>query len=313
MAATGIVLTGATPAHAAETMPLRVDDAHVDGRSLVDRDGEVPLPTRGDVPITITLTNQSGSTIRIRALRISVALLGISFANFQATVDEEVGPGQTLQIARPGDFFDLDKAAIGKVNSRLDVLDEGRQVVARHSFDATVPGRLTSSEGILLFELSAVAAIGLVEILVRIARRTLTANRFLRGVLFAFTAAAAGVSVVIALAAAEVALLETPRWLPAVSLVTAIAFALGYLLPAAWERDLGDRAEQRVIDLVATEAVERASGEHARRTTGGTAVVGTVAGSRTSQQSGEFAPQHDSGGFVPHHDSGPVEPVEPVE
>jgi hypothetical protein len=113
-------------------------------------------------------------------------------------------------------------------------------------------------------------------------------------------------------------------YVPAIFLATAIGFGLGFVSPGPLERRARDVSEDRVVDIVAAEAVARASGEYARRTTGGTALphesgdytqevaesghdsgrfTPQDSGSFTKQDSGSFAPQHESGEFAPQSDA----------
>jgi hypothetical protein len=101
-----------------------------------------------------------------------------------------------------------------------------------------------------------------------LARRRLPGNRFMRGVFFALTATAIVITIVVGAAMSRDALFGPSTWEPAVLIAAIIGFVLGYISPGHIDRAARDDDEDTDIDLVAAEAVARASGEF-QRTTGG--------------------------------------------
>jgi hypothetical protein len=187
---------------------------------------------------------------------------------------------------------------------------------------------------LLLLEAFAFAFVGVIEIVFGLARRRLPRNRFVRAVFFTLTAASVVVTVTVAAAMARVALFGSASWIPALLIASAIGFVLGYLSPGRLERGARDTTDDSVIDLVAAEAVARASGGVRRVQTGEvethksgdhTGVLAKLTGRNkqhdsgghtpAQQTSGEYTPvQHDSGGHVPaQHDSGGHAPPESHE
>jgi hypothetical protein len=262
--------------------------------------------------VSITVENDGTETIQVRYLRITGAMLGIRFVRFQATTKLRIPAGTTRSIRQPADFFDLDHAASGYIDSAIQVVDEQRVTVASHAFAADVQGRFLSSEGTFLLEVIVFGLIGLLQIIVGVIRRSLSSNRFVRGVLYALTVASAGVGIVVGVAMLRVALVLPTTWVPVVLLATAAGFAVGYLSPGPLDRRVHEQSEERVIDLVASEAVARASGQNERRTTGES--ISHASGDHTvditSTESEARVAPHESGGFAPHHDSGSAEPIE---
>jgi hypothetical protein len=241
-------------------------------------------------------------------------VLGIRFVNYQGSANTDIPPGETRTVSVPGDFFDVDRAASGYVNAEMQAANETRGTIASQKFVADVKGKFLSSEGILLLEVLALAVISLVDIGVSVARRRLPRNRLIAGFLFAFAAASTVVTIVIAAAMARVALFETSSWVPALFIATAGAFVLGYLSPGRMTKTAPDAADDAVIDIVAADAVARATGDYERRTTGGN--VAHTSGDHTGvaaaveHDSGSFAAAHDSGSFTPAaHDSGSFAPA----
>jgi len=166
------------------------------------------------------------------------------------------------------------------------------------------------------------AVISFVDIAIGVSRRRLPKNRFICGILFAFAAVMTVLAIVIVAAMARIALFETTAWVPALLVATAGSFILGYISPSRMVRTAPEKAEDKVIDLVAAGAVARATGDHERRTTGEVAAhqsgdhTAGIAGLdlTASHHSGEFtaAPAHESGEFTaaPAHESGSHEPVD---
>jgi hypothetical protein len=261
--------------------------------------------------------------VYVRYLRVTGAVIGVHFVNYQASVNTDITPGATETVVTPADFFDVDGVASGYVNAKMEAVDQQRATIATQSFVADVTGKLASSEGLLLIELIAFAVISLVDIGFSVSRRKLPRNRFVTGILFAAAAATTVLALVIGAAMARVALFEATAWLPALFLATAGAFFLGYISPGRLTRTATEEADDKVIDLVAAGAVARATGEQQRRTTGGSVPHSSGdfshASGDFSHASGEFS-SHDSGQFsstqqqsgefsITPQDSGAQDPV----
>ena len=306
----GIIVAGfRSPADAAANTTIKVTAASIDGHSLFadTRANPVPLEPRPDVPFSVTVENEGGEPVEIRYVRITGAMLGIRFVRYQASVQQTVRPGGTVTISQPADFFDIDGRANGYINSALQVVDGDRNTLASKGFSADVQGKFLSSEGIMLVLILVFFAIGLIQIILGVSQRRLARNRFYRGILFATTFISAALAVVIGIAMLRIGLLRPTTWVPSVLLTAAAGFVLGYLSPGPLDRKAEDTSDDKVIDLVAAEAVARASGQHDRRTTGGS-VPAHDSGAHAAHESGEFSAQQQSGGFAPQHDSGSVEP-----
>jgi hypothetical protein len=316
LALVGTELPGPTAsAQEAAASQLKIVGGTIGGQSVMGNttDNPVPINPEHRVPLTMTVRNDGDAAVVVRYLRVSGKLLGIRFADFQGSTTTTVAPGETRTIVAEGDFYDVDKVADGYVNATLQAVDEQRVTLASQSFEANVHGNVASTEGLMFLEVLLFALISIADIGVGIYRRRLPRNRFVRAVLFALAAASTVMAVVIAAAIFGVALFDTTAWLPALVVATAGGFALGYLTPGTLERTAPEAAEDKVINLVAAEAVARASGQYARRTTGEIAshASGDHTGSLEPHDSGRFTPDgHDSGSFSPSegHDSGAFEP-----
>jgi hypothetical protein len=308
--ACGAAVAGAVSAGAAsDNASVKLVDAHIGTRSITEGTKEHPVVINPKVPtvLSMTLANQGTTPVHVRYLRLSGSILGIDFVRYQASAQADIDPGATKTVSANSDFFDVDGVATGYVNAKMEAVDAQRSTIASQSFVADVQGKFLSSEGIFFLQILAFALISLVDVAYGISRRRLPRNRFIAAVLFAFAAASTVITIVVGAAMARVALFEPQAWVPALFVATAGAFVLGYLSPSRLSRTATEDADEKVIDLVAAGAVARASGEQARRTTGGTPAH--ESGDHTldigSHKSGEFSVRHESGQYdVEQHDSG---------
>jgi hypothetical protein len=321
MAACVLSATALTsPAHGAPNTIVQITAASIDGHSLFGdtRENPVPIEPRPEVPFSVTVENQGDTPVEVRYVRITGAMMGIRFVRFQASVKRTIEARDSITISEPADFFDVDSGANGYINSALQIVDGNRDTLASKSFVADVDGKFASSEGLLLMEVLLFFVIGVIQIILGVYRRRLPKNRFARGILFAITFGSAAVAIVIGIAMLRIGLLRPTTWVPAVLLSTAAGFVLGYLSPGPLDRHAKDTADEEVIDLVAAEAVARASGAQDRRTTGGSVAPHESGGHVPAHESGQFSAHesgkfeaHESGQFTPQqHDSGPVEPLQ---
>jgi hypothetical protein len=242
---------------------LVVVDAHIGNRSLTEgtRQNPIVISPQNKQTLSMTVRNQSNTTANIRFLRLTGALIGIHFVNYQASVNQDIAPGATQTISVPGDFFDVDSAATGYVNADMQLVNQDRSLLASQRFVADVDGKLASSVGFLLLQVTLFAVISLADVFYGLSRRRLPRNRFMRGVLFALATSSTVMAVVIAAAVFRVALFGAAVWLPAVLIAAAVGFILGYTSPGRVVRTSREDADDRVIDLVAADAVARASGQ----------------------------------------------------
>jgi hypothetical protein len=301
---------------------VQITAASIGGRSLFGdtRGSPVPMKTKHQVPFSVTVRNNGAAPVVIRFLSINGSIISVRLVRFSSTVGQTVPPFSAITINQLGDFASLDGAATGYFDASIAVADAQGNTIASHGFGADSQGGFWSTEGIALLLVVAFAVVGIVRITIGVSRRSLSRNRFVRGLTFAITAAAGAIAIVVALAMFRIDLLPAAAYVPAIFLATAIGFGLGFVSPGPLERRARDVSEDRVVDIVAAEAVARASGEYSRRTTGGTvlphesgdytqevAKAGHDSGSFTKQDSGSFTKQ-DSGSFTPQHESGEFAP-----
>ena len=316
---------GAGAAAGAATAPsrLKVTAASIGDRSLLSATRANPIVINPKVrqQLSMTVRNDGTSVVSVRYLRLTGSLLGVHFVRYQASSNIDVAAGTTRTISVLGDFFDVDGVATGYMSATMQVVDQQRVVLASQPFVADVQGKVVSSVGLLLLEAFAFSAVGIVQIVFGLARRRLPRNRFVRAVFFAVTFGSVVITLTVAAAMARVALFGSSSWVPALLIASGIGFVLGYLSPGRLERGARDTTDDSVIDLVAAEAVARASGGVRRVQTGEveahksgdhTGVLGKLTRRTKQHDSGGHTPaQHDSGGHSPsHHDSGGHSPAQ---
>jgi hypothetical protein len=298
----GVGALGTGTAGAADTpTTLTVVSAAIGGRSLTEptRDNPVVINPNNKAELSMTVRNDGTERVEVRYLRLTGSLLGVHFVRYQASANVVVPPGSTRTIAALGDFFDVDGVASGYMNATMQAVDEHRDVLATQPFVADVQGKVASSEGLLLLQAIVFSLVGIIEIVTGLARRRLPRNRFVRALLFGLTAASVVVTIVVGAAMSRVALWGASTWVPVLLIATGVGFVLGYLSPGRIEKGARDKADDAAIDLVAADAVARASGEVQRVTTG------EYAAHASGDHTGAVAAQHESGGFAPvQHDSG---------
>jgi hypothetical protein len=307
--------TGAAADSSSAPTRLKVTAASIGGRSLLlpTRDNPIVLNPKVKQQLSMTVENDGTDAVTVRYLRLTGRIMGVHFVRYQAEANLVVPAGTTRTISVLGDFFDVDGRSTGYMSATMQVVDEQRALLASTPFVADVSGKVVSSEGWLLLEVAVFGVVSLVEIVLGLRRRRLPRNRFVRAILFTLTAASIVISLTVAAATARVALFGASSWVPALLLASGIGFVLGYLSPGRVERGARDSTEESVIDLVAAEAVARASGGITRIQTGeiephksGDHTTGLAAALR--RRTGR---QNDSGSHTPaQHDSGGHEPVQ---
>jgi hypothetical protein len=323
----GVAGAGRAGADAVAPNPLVVVDAHIGNRSLIEATRQNPIVIDPHVKTTLSMTvrNPGTTTANVRFMRLTGSLVGIRFVNYQGSVNEDIPPGETRTITVPGDFFDVDGAARGYVNGDMQLVNQDRATLASQRFVGDVDGKLASSVGFLLLQVTLFAVISLADVFWGLSRRRLPRNRFMRGVLFALATSSTVMAVVIASAVFRVALFGAATWVPAVLIATAIGFVLGYTSPGRVVRTSREDADDRVIDLVAADAVARASGQFdADATT--TGPTSHASGDHTGVAASHVSGDHTDAASIAHssgdhsdvaahlanegHDSGSHEPIE---
>lgn len=299
------------------TDEMTILSARLDGRNMATTSTKHPMPIseRPDTPFAMRVRNNTDHPIRVWFVRFEGRSLAMAFLHYDLKLDSTVPAHSTRSIVTTVDFLSVANAATGYLDSALRVYDRNEHAVGQQKFTADVDGNVTSQVGLVSIELAVLALVCLIEIIVRVFRNSLPRNRFLRGLMFAFTGLIGAVAIVLGTAALRIALMPATTWVPLVVFATIIAFALGYLSPGP----IGgyrEEDENVTLDLVAEEAVARASGQHTQGVgpptnpeyaSGDHSVVRTS--SPPSRDDLTPPSQHNSGGYRAGHQSGSHDPT----
>jgi hypothetical protein len=306
--------SGMSIASPATTDEVTIVDAQLAGRDLstADEDDPLKITEEPNTPFSMKLKNNTDRPVEVWFTRFVGRSLAMAFLHYDLRMPLTIPPGGTRSVNTTVDFLDVSSSADGYLDAALRVYDVDKRAVSEQKFVADVQGKTTSQTGLVALELLVLAAICIIEIIVRIFRNSLPRNRFLRGLMFAFTGAVIMLSITLGLSVMRIALLPARTWVPLVLFSTLVGFVLGYLAPGPAPSN-ADEESRATLDLTAEEIVARASGQHdvgdgeaeGAFASGDHAAVSLASHDSGSHDSGAFG-HHDSGshGSLGHHDSG---------
>ena len=257
----------AAPASAAESLDV---EAEIDGRDVSTSDSETPVriePNR-EIPLTLTIRNAGTQVENIRYVRLEGRALGVTFLTYDLGIRGRLEPGEETSFDTALDFFDLEDQATGYLGTSLRVYDADRRVIGEQTFVIDVRGKTTSTMGLFAFVVLGIACFSSFVLVTNTVRRRLAANRFVRGLQFGVAGAAIGVTLALGVSILRIGFADVEAWVPLVFMPTLIAFGLGYLAPGPLQQSIRDVQEQEALELIAEAAVARATGSHARVTSG---------------------------------------------
>lgn len=227
------------------SLEAKINGVNIDGGTRSD-----PIMLVPEEPVLLELVaeNDTADTIVVRHIRLEGQVLEMRFAHANTAVDFSVEPGATRDFAVQIDFFDLGEQVTGQLDAVLSLHDDDRDMLAARQFFVDVDGSSTSSLGATLIMLALFAGVSLLVNLLGVTRGTLPANRWYRGLRFAFTGFSAALLIMLLLAFVGLWLAPLGVWLPAIVIGTLGAFALGYVSPGP------DDEEDDIDDLAASRA-----------------------------------------------------------
>jgi hypothetical protein len=238
----------------------------VDGRDADGIDVDEPLELDAEQPVVVgvAVTNTGDEPLVVRSVRLRSEVFGLTFLAYETRVDMQVAPGETAERSFQLELLGLKGQATGLLPARIELLDAERNATATAPLAIDVQGSRLSVYGVFGLVIAAVTALGLARALVRLARGTLPANRWTRGVQFGAPGVGVGLVATITLSALRVFSPAPGLWITLVLACGGALFALGYLSPApdADEDDeartledasLGGRAGATVGEARATE------------------------------------------------------------
>jgi hypothetical protein len=223
-----LVLGFAAPAVAGDNVPGVHLTATVNGTRLADR---VRLDPARSADVDITFKNGTSSVVRVRSVRLTGSVLGLTFFDVGTSTGLEIPAGQTRNWRVEVDISDLDGQATGLLPLEVSVVGQDRKTLASVNGTADVRGSVTSTYG--LFGVGILIATGLLwaSALLALARRRLPPNRWKRAVQFAVGGVGFGLAAVVTLSVLRVTAPSATAEIGFVAVATAVAFGLGFLTP----------------------------------------------------------------------------------
>jgi hypothetical protein len=236
-----LVLGAAGPAAAAD-LPARTPwTATVDGQNVerTSRSDPIRMDAAGPVEVTLRVENRSSETIQVPFVRFHGTVLGLTFYAYTTRIDMEVPPRGAEERTFPVDLLDLGSQASGLIPSEVSLLDETGAVMAAKDMTVDVRGRISSVYGLFGMAIAALTLLLLVSVLWRLAKGTLSPNRWRRGMAVAAPGLGLGFVLTFSLSALRIASPEAGLWSTLLLGGLLIGFVAGYLSPTPTEAEAG--------------------------------------------------------------------------
>lgn len=259
-------------------------DATINGRPLGQIDANEPLrlePEEGAL-LDLTLSNHSAQEVNVRSVRLDGQVMGLTMYNFTTRIDLELAPGSETTRTFELDLIDLSGQATGLIPSRLQLLDDERNVLQEASFPADIRGSMTSVYGVFGMAMLGITLVLLAGLLLDIRSTRMPRNRWRRALRFVPVGIGVGLVLTFSLSALRQLTPSATSWTTVVLLCAAGAFALGYLLPVGVPDEQEGLADQADVDAGDEEADDTAELEAVGVDTG------DVAAPATGQSAGHF-------------------------
>lgn len=237
----GLVLGSAAPAAAADLPATTPWTATVDGQNVerTSRSDPIRLDASGPVEVTLRVENRGDETLQVPYVRIHGTVLGLTFYAYTTRIDMEVRAGDAEERTFPVDLLDLGSQASGLIPSEISILDASGATMAAKDMTVDVRGRVGSVYGLFGAAIAALTVLLLVAVLWRLAKGTLSPNRWRRGLAVAAPGLGLGFVLTFSLSALRVASPEAGLWSSLLLGGLLIGFAAGYLSPTPHEADVG--------------------------------------------------------------------------
>lgn len=227
-----VLALGATPAHAAPPEGFSWS-ATIDEQPLERVDSQNPLPLGDDelTRIQVVLNNAGTSEVRIRSVRLSGEVIGLTFFSFAVRVDIALPPGQSTERRFEVDLDALTDQAVGLIPSQVALLNPNREVIDAKDFPVDVQGSATSVYGVFGLAVAGITAVLLASLLLAVRRHRLPTNWWQRGLRFLPVGLGAGLTLTFSLSAFGLLVPSAGTWVTFVLALGAGAFLVGYFLP----------------------------------------------------------------------------------
>ena len=227
----------------------------MDGRDVRVSSNDRPVRLDPERPTVLRVRVHNGGDrgIGIRTVRLEGKVMGLSFFRYDTSVGMRVGPGASEDRVLELDLGGMRDEAVGLISSAVVILDEDRRPLAKERLVVDVRGSLRSVYGVFGLAVAAFTVVSLSAALIRLGRRTLPDNRWLRALRFGAPGLGLGLTLVFTLSALRVYAPVAGKWIPLVAVCAVGMFLLGYLTPAPEspddELDEGDEGAERAETL----------------------------------------------------------------
>jgi hypothetical protein len=245
LAPAGLAAAGPAAAGPAATDPPVRLRASLDGTPASDGTERHPIGLDPGEPLLleVRLDNRGDEDLTVGAIRFEGRVMGLTFFAYDTRVGLDVPAHGTATRRYPLDLVGLEGQATGLIPARVVALDAGRQPVADESLVVDVQGSVRSVYGAFGLAVAGFTGLSLAGALLGLARHRLSANRWRRGVRFAWPGLGLGLFLVFTLSALRVFVPQPHRWLPIVAASTVVLLVVGYLTPTPDEADGAEEAE----------------------------------------------------------------------
>jgi hypothetical protein len=220
------VLFSGSPAAAAEPLTIEVS---LDGRAITAN--TVTIDPSRPVELSVTATNESGSAVKVRSVRVSGVALALTFFSYDTTVPFDVRAHDRTTRTLVLDFADLHGQAIGLLPTTVEVIGAQREVLGSASTVSDVNGSLWSVYGAFGLAMLVLTALAWATALLALARHRLSPNRWRRAVRFLPAGVGTGIVAVVTLSVLRLVPPAPAVEIPVVLGAAAIGLLLGYLTP----------------------------------------------------------------------------------
>ena len=222
-------------------------EVSLDGQPLSEasRSNPITLDRGNTAELQVVVENSGSGAVTVEHILLEGEVIDMTFLSYDTAIQEVIEPGQSRTLTVPVDFFDLGGQANGLLAGQVNVFDAERNSLGAQQATFDVRGGAWST--LTLFNL--LLAVGFVGSAIwnftRMTTRQLPANRFLRGVRFAYSGIAAGLAISVAFSLLRLWPLNTAAWITITAITGVIGFVAGYLAPGPVDDD-----EDDILDLL---------------------------------------------------------------
>ncbi|WP_380641984.1 hypothetical protein [Saccharothrix lopnurensis] len=179
--------------------------------------------------IEVTVHNGTDVVRHVKSVRLSGAVLALTFFSYDTTVPFEVPGRQSVTRAFALDVSQLGGQATGLLPTTLEVLDANRDVIGSARAVGDVRGSMWSVYGLFGLAMAVLTVLAWTGVLLALARRRLPAGRWGRAARFLPAGVGSGLVAVIALSVLRVVVPSPGVGVGLVLGTAGVVFALGCL------------------------------------------------------------------------------------